>query len=188
MHARTCECAMASSTGQSSSDRLVSCIALAAVHNSPSPCPSLSPLASIVSGDVQQRQLNSAAPDTNPFPRRVSNRGGALLKKCAVSPPFPHAVPQVISRKPLVHFQAGRPTWRLVPFLMFRVLREQRRWLAASPGGAFELGTVLERYKPADSYYRGWLSFSSSTLAVVKLRSVRQLSNPHELQVREQEH
>ena len=71
---------------------------------------------------------------------------------------------------------------------MFRVLREQRRWLAASPGGAFELGTVLERYKPADSYYRGWLSFSSSTLAVVKLRSVRQLSNPHELQVREQEH
>jgi hypothetical protein len=71
---------------------------------------------------------------------------------------------------------------------MFRVLREQRRWLAASPGGAFELGTVLERYKPADSYYRGWLSFSSSTLAVVKLRSVRQLSNPHELQVREQVH
>lgn len=67
---------------------------------------------------------------------------------------------------------------------MMRLLREQRRWLAASPGGAFELGTVLERYKPADSYYRGWLSFSSSTLAVVKLRSVRQLSNPH-LQVRE---
>ena len=111
MHARTCECAMASSTGQSSSDRLVSCIALAAVHNSPSPCPSLSPLASIVSGDVQQRQLNSAAPDTNPFPRRVSNRGGALLKKCAVSPPFPHAVPQVISRKLLVHFRR-RPTRR----------------------------------------------------------------------------
>jgi hypothetical protein len=76
----------------------------------------------------------------------------------------------------------------LLAISMFRVLREQRRWLAASPGGAFELGTVLERYKPADSYYRGWLSFSSSTLAVVKLRSVRQLSNPHELQVREQVH
>jgi hypothetical protein len=62
---------------------------------------------------------NSAAPDTNPFPRRVSNRGGALLKKCAVSPPFPHAVPQVISRKLLDHFRR-RPTWRLAfPFLCF---------------------------------------------------------------------
>jgi hypothetical protein len=115
-HARTCECAMASSTGQSSSDRLVSCIALAAVHNSPSPCPSSSPLSSEVTCGTARHQTRT------PFPHPVSNRGGALLKKCAVPPPFPHAVPQVIlvSRKPLVHFQAGRPTWRLsLPFLCF---------------------------------------------------------------------
>lgn len=98
-HARTCECAMASSTGQSSSDRLVSCIALAAVHNSPSPCPSSSPLSEVTCGTARHQKRT-------PFPR-VSNRGGALLKKCAVPPPFPHAVPQVISRKPLVHFQVG---------------------------------------------------------------------------------
>ena len=105
---------MASSTGQSSSDRLVSCIALAAVHNSPSPCPSSSPLSEVT--------CNGAAPDTcrhEPRSHPVSNRGGALLKKCAVSPPFPHAVPQVISRKLLDHFRR-RPTWRLaLPFLCF---------------------------------------------------------------------
>ena len=110
-HARTCECAMASSTGQSSSDRLVSCIALAAVHNSPSPCPSSSPLSEVTCGTARHQTRT-------PFPR-VSNRGGALLKKCAVPPPFPHAVPQVISRKPSP-FSGRRPTWRLaLPFLCF---------------------------------------------------------------------
>ncbi len=62
---------------------------------------------------------------------------------------------------------------------MLRLFANQRRWLSASARGAFEMGTVLERYKPADSYYRGWLSFSQSTLAVVNLRKVLVLTqNP----------
>lgn len=54
----------------------------------------------------QSVTCNVAAPDTNPVPTGEQS-WGALLKKCAVPPPFPHAVPQVISRKPLVHFQVG---------------------------------------------------------------------------------
>ena len=48
-----------------------------------------------------------------------------------------------------------------------------RRCLSKAVSGAYEMGTVLDRYKPAESYVRGWISFSQSTLAVVNLREVR---------------
>lgn len=50
-----------------------------------------------------------------------------------------------------------------------------RRWLAAAPSSsaaATEMGTVLDRFKRANSYIEGFKSFSASTLAVVQLRQV----------------